>query len=232
MKNLVAIVLTISTFIISGNTLTTNVNSQAATSTETVTSPSPIMPLMMCEAPISCLTSKQYPDPIGVKLTITDLTDQTECEVRDLIINPENGAESYVIQNGHTYQITLQLYSDGSGSTIKDLQLHTTWEENVSPNNIATLIFLAVDSNNSQPLMGARMFFSANDNLDLIYVEHSAKRSPESAIANDLYEMSAVEVDFFNSQQGIFLGDLYRLSTYETIDQATTVTFDFRAVKE
>lgn len=234
MKNfLVTLVLAVLTFVISGSTSTTNVGSWTATDAEAITSPPPITPLTMCEAPISCLTSEQYPDPIGVKLTITDLVEQTECEVRDLVINPENGAESYVIQNGHTYQITLQLYSDDSGSTIKDLQLHTTWEENVSPNNVATLMFLAVDSNNSQPLMGARMLFSASEDLDLIYVEHSAKRSPKSTVTDGLYEMSTTEVDnFFNSQQGIFLGDLYGLSTYKTIDQAATVTFSFQAVKE
>lgn len=232
MKNALLVIVLIISTAFTGHAVTTDIDSYTVSNQEADTPP-PALPLTICEAPISRIISEQYPDPIGAELTITDLTDQTECNLRDLVTNPENGADSYFVQEGHTYQIKLQLYSDGSGSTIKDINLDCTFPDNVSIDNTTALTFIAADSKNSQPLMGIRMFFTAHEDLDLVYVEHSAKRSSESSITGDLHEMSAAEVDnFFNPQQGIFLGDLYGLSTYETVDQATTVTFDFQALKK
>lgn len=190
----------------------------------------PLMPISMWEAPISTITTPDYPNAIVADVIFQDLTADTKQHLQELITDPTNGMDPYQLQIGHEYQIILQMHSSGEDS-VKNIKLSAETEDFVAAGDGMLIWYYASDATTGQTLMCIRLNLASSENACIFYVDQSTRYSQKDLPAQDdtMCTMDDSEVaSFFNPQQGILLGDIHGLNFYETPDQSATVIFGFR----
>lgn len=147
-----------------------------------VDDPGPL-PLSVGEAPISLLTSPQYPDPLRPSIALYDLTEDVCYNLEDVFPN------DFTVYSEHDYRLNLQLRSDGGD--IKDIKV-----EIELPENGRCIRLLASNSETKQILMLARIFLIADDQPPIIQPTDEADPLLDPGIFVGDINNTPTEIDF------------------------------------
>lgn len=128
----------------------------AVSTTDQVTAEAPeFLPILMGEAPISTITSPQYPDAIRANVILHDKTDNITYNLADQADDGINAGD-FTVYADHDYELILQMHSDGDD--IENIKVNAQLPDLLDDQSSVIVYFSASDKATSQQLMIARIF--------------------------------------------------------------------------
>lgn len=151
------------------------------------------LPIPMGEAPITTITSPQYPDAIRANVILHDKTSDITYNLADHADDDINMGD-FTVYTGHDYELILQMHSDGNN--IENIKVNAQLPDLLDDQSSIIVYFSASDGATSQQLMIARIFLVAYRGTFELQLSDAENPLFDTGISIESIDNTTTEVGF------------------------------------
>lgn len=169
------------------------VNATAPTADQIAAEVPEFLPIPMGEAPITTITSPQYPDAIRANVILYDKTSDITYDLADQANDGINVGD-FTVYAGHDYELILQMHSDGN--SIENIKVNAQLPDLLNDQSSVIVYFSASDGATSQQLMIARIFLVAYKGTFELQLSDAENPLFDAGISIESIDNTTTEVGF------------------------------------